>query len=205
MEKNKWNKLADDKTIERTMKALKENGMDVYIAINGKEAVKKVLEIIPKGSEVMTMSSITLEKTGISSEINDSGKFVSVRNKLYSMDRKEQGREMNRLGAAPDFAVGSVHALTEDGIVMIASASGSQLPAYAYSSPHVIFVVGAQKIVKDLDEGMKRIYEYTFPLEDERAKVAYGMGSGVNKLLIVKKEIQKGRITIIIVKENLGF
>ncbi|MBI2046849.1 LUD domain-containing protein [Candidatus Pacearchaeota archaeon] len=205
MEKSKWNKLADDKTIGRTIKALKENGMDAHIAINGKEAAKMVLEIIPKGSEVMTMSSITLEKTGISSEINDSGKFVSVRNKLYSMDRKEQGREMNRLGAAPDFAVGSVHALTEDGNIMIASASGSQLPAYAYASNKVIWVVGAQKIVKDLDEGMKRIYEYTFQLEDKRARAAYGMGSGVNKLLIVKKEIQKGRISIIIVKENLGF
>ncbi len=205
MEQNKWNKIADDKAIERAMKALKENGMDAHIAENGKEAAKKLFKIIPEGSEVMTMSSITLEKTGINYEINESGKFASVKNKLYSMDRKKQGSEMNRLGAAPDFAVGSAHALTEDGNVLIASASGSQLPAYAYASPHVIFVVGAQKIVKNIDEGIKRIHEYVFPLEDERAKAAYGMGSGVNKILILRKEMQKGRIIIIIVKENIGF
>jgi len=89
--------------------------------------------------------------------------------------------------------------------VMIASATGSQLPAYVYGSSHVIWIVGSQKIVKDMEEGLKRIYEYVFPLENERAMKAYGMGSGVNKLLIVNKEVSLGRITIIIVKEKLGF
>ncbi len=99
-----------------------------------------------------------------------------------------------------------MHAVTEDGKVLIASNSGSQLPAYAYGSGHVIWVVGAQKIVKNLDEGIKRIYEHSLPLESERARKAYGVpGSAVNKLLIINKEIIPGRITMILTKEKLGF
>ncbi len=158
------------------------------------------------GSEVMTMTSVTLDAIGLSEEINKAGgKFKPVRDKLYAMDRKTQAREMNRLGAAPEVAVGSVHAITEDGHVLIASATGSQLPAYAYSAGKVIWVAGSQKIVKNTEEGLKRIYDYVFSLEDERARAAYGMGSGVNKLLIVNKEVTPGRMILIVVKDKLGF
>src|SRR3989344_5373566 len=120
--------------------------------------------ILPKNAEVMDMSSTTLEKIGIVKEIQ-SNRYSSVRNKLNSMNRENQSKEMQRLGAIPEWAVGSAHAVTENGEVLIASASGSQLPAYAYGSSNVIFVVGAQKIVKNIDEGIKRIYEYCLDLE----------------------------------------
>lgn len=200
-----WDKTANETEIQKTISSLKENGIDSIVVENGHEAKKKVLEIIPKGSEVMTMTSVTLDSIGVSKEINESGNFNSVRNKLFSMDKKSQSQDMQKLGTAPDWVVGSAHAITEDGKVLVASATGSQLPAYAYGSNHVIWVVGTQKIVKNLDDGMKRIYEYTFPLEDQRARAVYGMGSGVNKLLIVNKEFNPGRITIIFVKEKLGF
>lgn len=201
----KWDKLASDAEIQTTIKALKANGIDAVVVENGEDARKKVLDILPKGAEVMGMSSTTLDTINVSKEISESEKFNSVRKKLMSMDRDTQGSEMRKLGAAPEWTVGSVHAVTEDGKVLIASASGSQLPAYAYGSGHVIWVVGTQKIVENLDEGLKRIYEYTFPLEDERAKKAYGVGSGVNKILIVNRENIAGRVTIIFVKEKLGF
>ena len=121
------------------------------------------------------------------------------------MDQKIQGAEMKKLGAAPEWAIGSVHAVTEDGKVVVASATGSQLPAYAYGSLHVLWIVGAQKIVKDMNEATKRVYEYVLPLESERAMKAYGMGSNVNKELIFNKEVTPGRITMIIVKEKIGF
>lgn len=202
----KWAKLASEQTIQTTIKALKQNGIDAIAVNTGKEAKKKVLELIDENSEVMTMTSVTLDTIGLSEEINRAdGNFKPVRDKLYAMDRNTQAQEMNRLGAAPEVVVGSVHAVTLDGHVLIASASGSQLPAYVYSAGKVIWVVGTQKIVKNTDEGIKRIYEYVFPLEDARAKKAYGMGSGVNKLLIVNKEVIPGRITLILVKEKLGF
>ncbi len=201
----KWEELADYGAVEKTINALKKNNIETYIAENRGETKKKLFEIIPKGSEVMTMSSMTLEETGIAYEINESGNFDSVKKKLSSMDREKQAQEMNKIGAAPLFAVGSVHAVTEDGKVLIASASGSQLPAYASSAMKVIWIVSTKKIVKDIDEGMKRIYEHVFLLEDKRAMKIYGMHSGVNKILIVNKEMFPGRITIVFVKENLGF
>ena len=202
---NKLEKLADEETIKRTVAALKANGIEVFVTENGEEAKKKVFEILPEGAEVMDMTSMTLDEIGISKEILESGRFNSIRKKLNAMNWKTQIAEMRKLGAAPDWAVGSVHAVTEDGKVLIASATGSQLSAYSYGSGRVIWVVGAQKIAKNLDEGIKRIYEYTFPLEDARARKVYGFGSGVNKLLIVNKEFAPGRITLIFVKEKLGF
>ena len=152
------------------------------------------------------MTSVTLDKIGISKEINESGNYNSVRKKLMTMDRKTQGKEMQKLGAAPEYAIGSVHAVTEDGKILVASNSGSQLPAYVYSSNNVIFVVGTQKIVKNLNDAFKRIYEYTLPLESERAKKAYGVpGSFVSKILIINREINPGRIKLIFVNEVLGF
>lgn len=204
---SKWDQLAKKETIDKAIAALKINGIDARFVGNKEEAKRLVLEFIPEGSEVMTMTSTTLETIGLSGEINrKKSKFKPVRDALLSMDRITQTQEMNRLGAAPEYVLGSVHAVTVDGHVLIASNTGSQLPAYAYAALHVIWVVGAQKIVKDTEEGLKRIYEHSLPLESERAKKAYGVpGSSVNKILIINKEVQPDRITLILVNEVLGF
>ena len=201
----KFSKLATDQQIKRTIKALQDDGFKAEVVASGEEAKKKVLGLIPQGAEVFTMTSQTLEAVGLAREINESGKYDSVRQKLNTMDRNTQGREMAKLGAAPEWVVSSVHAVTEDGHLLIASNTGSQLPAEAYAAGIVIFVVGAQKIVKNVDSGIRRINEYSYPLEDERAQKAYGMKSGVNKLLIIAKEINPDRIHVILVKEKLGF
>ena len=112
---------------------------------------------------------------------------------------------MRQLSASPDWVVGSVHALTQEGSLIIASASGSQLGPVASGAGHVIFVIGTQKIVPDLDTGLRRINEYCFPLEDRRARQAYGVPSGVNTVLIINRTIAQGRITTILVHEPLGF
>lgn len=202
----KWDNLSSENSLQTTIKALQQNGINAIVVNTGKEAKEKALEIIPEGSEVMTMTSATLDSIGLSEEINKAdGKFKPVRDKLYAMDRNTQVQEINRLGAAPQSAIGSVHAVTEDGHVLIASATGSQLPAYVYGAGKVIWVVSTQKIVKNTNEGIKRIYEYVFSLEDERARKVYGVGTAVNKLLIINKEVTPGRITIILTKEKLGF
>jgi hypothetical protein len=200
-----FSKLASTESINKAKDVLLKNGITVFVVENGEEAKEKVLQMIPAGSEVMNMSSVTVDSIGLVKEINESGKYNSVRKKFASMDKATQGLEMQKIGAAPEWAVGSVHAVTEDGKIIVASATGSQMPAYVYGSSHVVWVVGAQKIVKDLDEGMKRVYKYVFPLENERSMKAYGQGSGVNKLLIFNKEINPSRLTMIIVKEKLGF
>ena len=200
-----WSELASDESIAKTIESLKTNGINAILVKNKEEAKKEVLELLPKDAEVISMSSVTLETLGLPKEINESGKYDSVKNRLAKMDRKTQGRKMQRIGAAPQYAVGSVHAVTEDGKVIIASNTGSQLPAYAYAASHVIWVVGTQKIVKNVYQGIKRIYEYVLPLESERLKKTYGVASNVSKLLIINKEIAPNRLTLILVKESLGF
>src|SRR3990167_2323483 len=200
-----FGKVASGKQIKKTEKALQESGFKAEVFKNSQEAKMKVLELLPKGAEVFTMTSQTLEAIGLDKEINESGKYNAVRPKLFAMDRNTQSREMAKLGAAPDWVVSSVHAVTEDGHLLIASNTGSQLSAEAYAGGKVIFVVGTQKIVKDTQEGLRRIYEYTLPLEDERAQKAYGMRSNVSKILIINKEIMPEKIKVILVKEKLGF
>ncbi len=202
-----WSELAGDESITKTIGALKANGINTFVVENGIEAKEKVFELIPQGAEVMSMSSVTLDTIGVSKEINESGNYNSDKVKLAKMDRKTQELEMERIGAAPEYAVGSVHAVTENGKVIIASNTGSQLPAYAYGASHVIWVAGTQKIVVNLEQGLKRIYEYVLPLESERINKVYNMtsGSNVSKLLIINKEIAPNRLTLILVKEKLGF
>ncbi|MBI4066557.1 LUD domain-containing protein [Candidatus Gottesmanbacteria bacterium] len=201
-----WDQLADDAMIAKTVEALGQNGIQASVVATGSHAKEAVVSLIPEGAEVMTMSSVTLETTGIAKELNTSGRYHPVRDKLYAMNRETQHVAMLKLGAAPEWAVGSVHAATQDGHLLIASNTGSQLPAYASGSAHVIWVVGVQKIVVNTEEGIKRIYENTLPLESDRARKAYGVaGSAVNKLLIINKEVVPGRLMVIFVKEKLGF
>ena len=200
-----FSELADDQIISATIQALKNNNIEAAVVENAGKAKEKVLEILPEGAEVMNMSSVTLETLGLDKEINESGRYDAVKPKLAKMDRETQSIEMQKLGSAPVWAVGSVQAITESGQVIIASNTGSQLPAYAYGSAHVIWVVGTQKIVKNLDEGMKRIYDFVLPLETEHMQNLYKMNSNVSKLLIINKEFIAGRLTVIFVKEKLGF
>jgi hypothetical protein len=198
--------IPSQEIINKTIESLKTNGMTARVVANSDEAREAVIELLPKGSSVMTMTSETLREIGIEQIINTGSDYVSLKNKLYSMDRSTQSHEMQSLGAAPEYAIGSVHAITEAGEIIVASNTGSQLPAYAYGAAHVIWVVGAQKIVDTLHTGMKRIREYVLPLESERAKKAYGAaGSNISKMLIVNNEVNPGRINLIIVKEELGY
>lgn len=201
-----FDQVATAQSIETAQKALAANGITVLVVSNAAAAKEAVLKRIPKQAEVMTMTSVTLDETGLNTAINESGDFNLVKDQLSKMNRETDNAAMQKLGAAPSYAVGSVHAVTENGEVVIASNTGSQLPAYAYGSEHVIWVVGAQKIVKNLDQAMKRIHEYVLPLESERARQAYGVpGSNVSKLLFINKEVNPERLTMVIVKEKLGY
>lgn len=197
--------IATEEQIERTVEALEANGIQALVAENREEARRLFFELIPEGSEVFLGSSVTLETLGIKDEIDSSGKYDALRPKMFAMDRATQGREIRKLGGAPDFAAGSVHAVTEDGQVLIASNSGSQLGPYASGAGKIVWVVGAQKLVRDLNEGLNRIYDYIVPLEEQHMQDLYNISTNVSKILIVNKEIRPNRITMIIVKEELGF
>jgi hypothetical protein len=199
---------ASMETINKTIEALKTRGFDAEYAANVKSVLEKLKSFIPEGSEVFTMTSITLETIGAVKEFNETGWYNSIRTKFSTMDQNTQAREMRKMGAGPDFTMGSVHAVTEEGTLIIASLTGSQLPAYAYGAGRVIFVVGAQKIVGDVDEGMQRINDFLIDRESERARKAYNLPEGfrtaANKILIFNRELIPGRVKVIIAGEALG-
>jgi L-lactate utilization protein LutC len=197
--------LADDARVARTAAALEANGIGVVRAATAEEAKQIVLGLVPDGAQVHNGASQSLEETGIADEIHNSGRYEPIHPRIWSMDRETQADEIRRLTASPDVMLGSVHAVTETGSLVAASASGSQLGPYASGAGKVILVVGTQKIVADLDEALRRIDDYVFPLEDARAEAAYGVHSAVNKVLIINREYVPGRITVVFVDEALGF
>jgi acyl-CoA hydrolase len=197
--------LGNDARVKRATAALEANGMKVLRAADAAEAKRKVLDLIPDGSEVHHGASKTLEVSGIVEAIEKSGRYEYLRPRIWSMDRKTQADEIRRLSAAPDVMLGSVHAVTETGSLIVASMGGSQLGPYVSGAGRVILVVGTQKIVSDLEEGLRRVNDYAFPLEDARAQLAYGIHSAVNKVLIINREVIPDRITVVFVDEVLGF
>ncbi len=201
-----FNTVASDAAIEQTQKALESNGFAVTVVETGAAARQAVLDLIPKGSEVFSATSKTTDDIGLSKIIDESGNYDAVRPKLNAMYGDDsKARERRKLGAAPDYAIGSVQAITQDGHLLIASNTGSQLPAYLYGAGQVIWVVGAQKITKNFAEAEERLKQYVTPLENERAKIAYGFPTSVNKLVHYYKEINPARAHIVIVKQSLGF
>src|SRR5213078_830970 len=167
-------------------------------------ARQAVLARIPHGASVMTNTSMTLTQAGIDDAVNDGGPYDSARNKMAKLDFATQLLQMKEIGGQPDYALGSAHAVTRDGTLVIASASGSQLASYAWGAANVIFVVGAQKLVPDLAAAHERIYTHSLPLEDARAQAAYGQHSQVGKILEIHQELP-GRIHVVLIRQPVGF
>jgi len=202
---SEFTQLAPEEQIAKTVQALSAHGIKAVVFETGEEARSYVLDLIPSGAQVYNSPSRTLELIGLTEDIEHPARFQSVRAQLLSLDHVTQRNEMRKLGASPDVLVGSVHAITEQGEIIVASAVGSQLGPAASGAGMVIWVVGTQKLVHTLEDGFRRIREHSLPLESERTQQVYGQASAINKLLIVSGEAYPGRITIVLVKQQLGF
>jgi hypothetical protein len=196
--------LPDEQTLAATVVALEEHGFSVEVVDSLDGARDAVLARFPDGSSVLTNTSVSLEEAGIAAAVNEGGPYQSARNKMMALDFATQLQEMKAIAGQPDFALGSVHAVTRDGTLVIASASGSQLASYVWGAAHVIFVVGAQKLVSTAEQARQRIAEHSLPLEDARAYAAYGQNSQIGKILEIHQE-NPGRIHGVLVRESVGF
>jgi acyl-CoA hydrolase len=200
---DRFTALPDEQAIAATVVALEEHGFSVEV-VDGLDAAREaVVARIRHGASVMTNTSVTLQETGIADEINN-GPYESARNKMMALDFATQAQQMKAVGGQPDFALGSVHAVTRNGTLVIASASGSQLASYAWGAASVIFVVGAQKLVPTLEAAHERIYQHSLKLEDARAQAVYGQHSSVGKVLEIHQELP-GRIHIVLIRQPVGF
>ena len=195
---------ASEAVIQRAAEKLRANNIEVVVVDTADEARDAVLERIPEGSEVHSGKSATLEEIGVFTALHEPGRYDAIRPKLQAMDRTTQGREMRKLGAVPDTIVGSVHAITNDGALVAASATGNQLAAYAGGAGRVILVVGSQKFVPDLDAAFRRIREVVFPYEDARVRATLSVNTKLEKVLVLFGEWSEGRTTVILVREPVG-
>jgi LUD domain len=191
--------------VHGTARALAAHGFNVEVVDDAPAARARVAALLPDGAAVFTGASETLRLSGIESDINDSGRFVAIKPRIWALDRATQADEIRRLRTTPEYILGSVSAVTEDGALIAVSASGSQLPAYAGGARRMILVVGAQKIVPDLPTALQRIETYALPLEAARTRAAYGQSSAVRKLLIINAEPFPGRTTVLLVRQAIGY
>ena len=191
--------------LERAAAALTANNFAVEILDDAAAARTRIKDLIPEGASVFTGASETLRLSGIEEDISKSGRYDDIRSRGQTMDRATQLGEIWRLMSAPDVIVGSVAAVTETGFLVIASASGSQLPGYAGSAGHRIWVVGAQKVVPDLPAALRRVEDHCLPLENDRAMKVYGGPSAINRVLILNAEPHPGRGTVLLLREAIGF
>jgi hypothetical protein len=200
---------ADDATIERTVAALRGKGYQVHVVDDFAAARETIVGLLPEGAEVSEGASKTLEQLGVTAAVETPGRFDAVRPRTRAMDRStpEGLRAMRKLGVGADYHLNSAHAVTEDGVLVIASNTGSQLAPIAFGAGNVIFAIGSQKIVPDLATAMRRLEEHTLILEGARMRELYGpdVTTAINKLLIVNKEFRPGRFTIVLIKPPIGF
>ncbi len=201
---DRFTTLPDEQTLADTVVALEEHGFSVEVVDDLDAARDAVLARIPEGTSVMTNTSVTLEETGIADAIDDGGPYDAARSKMMALDFATQLQEMKAIAGQPEYALGSVHAVTRDGTLVIASASGSQLASYAWGAANVIFVVGAQKLVPSLEAARERIIEHSLKLEDARAYAAYGQNSFIGKILEIHQEMP-GRIHVVLIRQPVGF
>ena len=191
--------------LERAAAALAAHGFAAEVLDDAAAARQRVGELIPEEARVFTGASETLRLSGIDADINKSGRYDSAKSRGAGLDRTRDLAEIWRLMSTPDVIVGSVQAVTETGSLVIASASGSNLPGFAGGARRAIWVVGAQKVVPDLDAALRRVEDHCLPLENIRAQEVYGQPSAVNRVLILNAESEPGRGTVLLLREAIGF
>jgi LUD domain len=191
--------------LERAAAALTAKNFAVEILDDAAAARTRIKGLIPESASVFTGASETLRLSGIEEDINNSGRYDAIRSRSRTMDRAIQRDEIWRLMSTPDVIVGSVAAVTETGSLVVASASGSQLPGYAGAAARVIWVVGAQKVVPDLPAALRRVEDHCLPLENDRAMKVYGRPSALNRVLILNAEPEPGRGTVLLLRQAIGF
>lgn len=201
-----WSSIPNKALVDSVQRKLTENNVEVINVKNREGALQQLKRILPPAAGVMTASSTTLDQIGFTSFLNSDEHSLSlVGRKVWAENDAEKRHDLRRQATVVDYVVGSVNAVTADGKLVAVDATGSRVGSYLFGAKNVVLVVGVNKIVQNLEEAMKRIKEYVFPLENERAQQAYGHPSALSKWIIIEKEAVQGRIKLILVEEELGY
>lgn len=203
-----YNTIPSEEIIKNTAKALTQNNFEAIVVETKEETLEKIKELIPQNASVMNGASVTLTEIGYIDYLKDGNHgWRNLHKEILDEQDKDKQALLRKQSVISDFYLGSAHAITETGEIIVASNTGSQLPHLVFTSNNIILVVGAQKISKDVKDGLDRIEKYVIGLEDERMKKVYGYGTTYAKTLILHKEnpAMGRKFKVIIVKESLGF
>jgi hypothetical protein len=202
----KWNGLPLPGVVERTVKAIENRGIHVIPAENGDKALAALGALIPSGAEVMNGSSTTLAEIGYD-DLIASGRsgWKNVHDLITAEDDGAKRAELRRKSVTADYFISGANAIAETGEIVACDASGSRVGAWPFAAGHLVIVAGTNKIVPTLDDALRRVWDYAYRLEDARAKRAYGIPSVIGKCIILAHEMNRGRVTLILIREALGY
>jgi len=202
----KWNRIPPSDIVKKTAREIEKRGIHVIISPDGKDALEQLKKIIPAGAEVMNGSSTTLIEIGYEEYIlagKSEWNIMHERIREENDDRKRA--ELRRKSVAADYFISGANAIAQSGEIVACDASGSRTGAWPFAAGHLILVVGINKIVPTLDDALNRVREYAYRLENVRAQKVYGTPSIIGKCVILAHEKNEGRITLILIKEALGY
>jgi L-lactate utilization protein LutB len=198
--------LADDETVEETVANLEANGFDVVVVDTAEEALDTITSHIPAGASVMNGHSTTLEEVGFDEYLGEGDhEWESLPDEIWSIDDDEKRQAARRESQTADYFLGGINAIAETGELVAADRSGSRIGAYPFAAGNVVIVSGTNKIVPTLDDAFDRLESVAYPLENERAQEAYGVDSAIAKQLVFRQELDEGRTTVVLVREQLGY
>ena len=196
----------NDEALETTVDSLQDNGFEVVVVDSADEALETVQSHIPDGASVMNGHSTTLEEIGFVDYLGEGDhEWESLADEIWSIDDDAERQAARRASQTADYFLGSVNAISQTGALVAADRSGSRVGAYPFAASNVVIVSGVNKIVPTLDDALDRVESVAYPLENERAKDAYGVESAIAKQLIFRQELDEGRTTVVLVRESLGY
>lgn len=198
--------LPDDDTIDVTVANLEANGFAVVVVDSAEDALETVKSHIPAGASVMNGHSTTLEEIGFIEYLSEGDhEWESLPDDIWNIEDDAKRQAARRESQTADYFLGGVNAIAQTGELVAADRSGSRIGAYPFAASNVVIVSGVNKMVEDLDAALDRLESVAYPLENERAKDAYGVESAIAKQLIFRQELDEGRTTVVLVRDQLGY
>jgi len=196
----------DEETIDEAVENLEANGFDVVVVDSPADALETIQSHIPAESSVMNGHSTTLEEIGFVEYLSEGDhEWESLPDQIWSIDDDAKRQAARRDSQTADYFLGGINAIAATGELVAADRSGSRIGAYPFAAGNVVIVSGVNKIVPTLSDALDRLESVAYPLENERAQEAYGVESAIAKQLIFRQELDEGRTTVVLVREQLGY
>ena len=192
-------------SIRRTVQALKARNVETLVVDDGAQALAKLKELVPEGSVIFNNTSDTLDSIGYTDFVRGNPKYRNLHDGMEAETDPVKQRDLRRRATLADYFIGSVQAIAETGEVVVASGSGSQIAAYVYNAEHLIWLAGTQKICPSLSDAIDRVRGYTLQRHDSWLVGRGRTAAPIGKLMIFESEVVAGRITMILIKESLGW